>query len=275
MNRRFPVGAEVLDEGTHFRVWAPKRKKVEVVIESGHAMELAREGGGYFSGLAAGVGAGALYRCRLDSGDAFPDPISRFQPKGPHGASEVVDPSRFAWSDQSWKGVVLEGQVVYEIHIGTFTREGPGRQRRKRLPELADVGITVVELMPVADFPGTFGWGYDGVGLFAPSRFTAGPTISAASSTRRTALGSASSSTWSTTTSAPTAITSTQFSDDYFTDRYKNEWGEAINYDGENCRAGARVGRHQCRVLGRGIPPRRPASGRDAADLRRLAGEHP
>src|SRR6185436_8745817 len=95
-------------------------------------------------------------------------PVSRFQPEGPHGPSRVVDPARFQWTDSQWRGVTLEGQVIYELHVGTFTREGTWGAARRELPELADVGVTVVELMPVADFPGRFGWGYDGVGIFAP-----------------------------------------------------------------------------------------------------------
>src|SRR5262249_16837781 len=110
------------------------------------------------------------YRFRLDGFDAdsYPDPASRFQPEGPHGSSEIVDPSTFAWNDSTWEGVSLEGQVIYEMHVGTFTREGTWEAARARLRGLKELGVTVVEVMPVADFPGNFGWGYDGVGFFAP-----------------------------------------------------------------------------------------------------------
>src|SRR5207302_4442933 len=97
-----------------------------------------------------------------------PDPVSRFQPHGPHGPSQVVDPARFLWTDQAWKGVGLAGQIIYELHVGTFTREGTFNAARRELAELAALGITAIELLPVADFPGRCGWGYDGVGLFAP-----------------------------------------------------------------------------------------------------------
>ena len=174
--RRLPVGAEVARGGTHFRVWAPIRSRVEVLVEGGPALDLNPEGGGYFSGFGDGVGAGARYRFRLDGGPGlFPDPASRFQPDGPHGPSEVVDPTTFAWTDRDWPGVPDTGQVLYELHVGTFTPEGTWAAAAARLPELADLGITAVEVMPVADFPGAFGWGYDGTCLFAPTRLYGGP----------------------------------------------------------------------------------------------------
>src|SRR5215213_7282426 len=130
LTRRLPVGAEVVPAGVHFRVWAPRRKNVEIVFEgpSGDwpvTLALKAEKGGYFSGLAEGAGAGALYRFRLDEGDSlYPDPASRFQPAGPHGPSQVIDPSAYAWKDAGWKGIRPQGQVVYEMHVGTFTPEG-------------------------------------------------------------------------------------------------------------------------------------------------------
>src|SRR5512138_2436231 len=124
--RRLPLGAEVLPQGgVHFRVWAPRRRKVEVVLSDGDAIALTPEPGGYHSGVAGKAAAGALYRYRLDSGDKlFPDPASRFQPDGPHGPSQVVDPGVFRWTDGNWHGVARDGQVIYEMHVGTFTPEG-------------------------------------------------------------------------------------------------------------------------------------------------------
>jgi hypothetical protein len=127
-----PVGAEVVPGGgVQFRVWAPARRRVEVVFAApggrpaGLELELEREpGGGYFSGFAATAAAGDLYRFRLDGGDAFPDPASRFQPDGPHGPSRVVDPAAYRWRDAGWRGAVRQGQVIYEMHVGTLTREG-------------------------------------------------------------------------------------------------------------------------------------------------------
>src|SRR5262249_23107023 len=142
-HRRLPVGAETQsDGGVHFRVWAPRRRKVEVVLEgmpgsrSGReqsAVELTPEGDSYFAGR-GDAAAGARYRYRLDGGGAFPDPASRFQPDGPHGPSQVVDPGSFHWSDAGWRGVSLEGQVLYEMHVGTFTREGTWEAAARELP---------------------------------------------------------------------------------------------------------------------------------------------
>src|SRR5688572_13313896 len=124
--RRMPIGAELQPEGgAHFRVWAPRRKRVEVMLErTQRPTPLEAEANGYYAGVVADARADDLYRYRLDGGDAFPDPASRFQPEGPHGPSQIVDPGRFEWTDGEWRGVALKGQVIYEMHIGTFTREG-------------------------------------------------------------------------------------------------------------------------------------------------------
>ncbi len=127
---------------------------------------------GYYEGFAPKAGAGTLYRFELDDDPVrYPDPASRFQPKGPHGPSQVVDPAAFRWTDGSWRGVTREGQVIYEMHLGTFSEEGTWQGAQKQLPELAALGITLLEVMPVNDFPGRFGWGYDGCSR--PSRFMA------------------------------------------------------------------------------------------------------
>jgi maltooligosyltrehalose trehalohydrolase len=231
-HRRLPVGAEVQPSGgVHYRVWAPVRRAVEVVIESGPAVALQPEDQGYFSGLVAG-GHGTRYRYRLDDGDAFPDPASRFQSEGPHGASQVVDPSRFAWTDQKWRGTDLRGQVLYELHVGTFTRAGTWEAAARELPELAAAGITVLEVMPVAEFPGKFGWGYDGVNLFAPTRLYGDADDFRRFVDRAHAAGLGVILDVVYNHIGPDGNYLTQFAPQYFTDRYKNEWGEAINFDG-------------------------------------------
>ena len=237
--RRLPVGAEVLPGGgVHFRVWAPRRRRVEAVFEGEGApkpLTLEEEGDGYFSGLAEGLREGALYRFRLDGDDyLYPDPASRFQPEGPHGASRVVDPARFRWTDTDWRGASLKGQVVYELHVGAFTREGTLAAAAGHLKGLADLGVTCVELMPVAEFPGRFGWGYDGVCLYAPTRLYGEPDdlrrfIDEAHLNRVAVildvvynhLG-------------PDGNYLSQFSEHYFTDRHKTEWGDGLNYDGRH-----------------------------------------
>jgi maltooligosyltrehalose trehalohydrolase len=166
--RRFPIGVECIGDGrSSVRVWAPASRRVEFVIEDGAAVGLEPEGDGYFSGTVEAA-AGSLYRFRLEDGKTYPDPASRFQPLGPHGPSEIVDPATYPWTDAQWPGVKLRGQVIYELHVGTFTPAGDWASAERELAELAACGITLIEVMPVAEFDGRFGWGYDGVDLFAP-----------------------------------------------------------------------------------------------------------
>jgi maltooligosyltrehalose trehalohydrolase len=234
--RRLPVGAEILPEGgVHFRVWAPRRRAVGVVIEGGRGREpipLAAEGNGYFSGTVRTAAAGTLYRYRLEGPNLYPDPASRFQPEGPHGPSEVIDPRSFAWTDHGWTGRGLEGHVIYELHIGTFTPEGTFAATAEKLPALADVGVTTVEVMPVADFPGRFGWGYDGVDLFAPTRLYGRPDDFRRFVDRAHALGLGVILDVVYNHFGPDGNYLKEFSPAYVTDRYKNDWGEAINFDG-------------------------------------------
>jgi maltooligosyltrehalose trehalohydrolase len=214
-------------------VWAPKRRRVEIVLEDrDKVLTLEPDGAGYFAGRAEAP-AGALYRFRLDGGQkTYPDPASRFQPEGPHGPSEVVDPRSFAWTDKDWPGVGRAGQVVYEMHIGTFTPEGTWRSAADKLPDLAEVGVTVLEVMPVADFPGRFGWGYDGVNLFAPYHVYGQPDDLRRFVDRAHALGLGVILDVVYNHIGPDGNYLKAFADAYFTDRYKNEWGEALNFDG-------------------------------------------
>jgi maltooligosyltrehalose trehalohydrolase len=233
--RRLPVGAEVqLSGGAHFRVWAPRCQRVEVVCEAGPTAALAAEAGGYFAGIVPQAGPGTLYRLRLDGGDAYPDPASRFQPQGPHGPSQVVDPAAFAWTDDGWPGVSRKGQVLYEMHVGTFTREGSWDAARAVLPELAQLGITVLEVMPVAEFPGRFGWGYDGVDLFAPYHGYGTPDDIRRFVDRAHALGLGVILDVVYNHLGPDGCYLKHFSEDYVTAKYQTDWGEAINFDGEN-----------------------------------------
>src|SRR5688572_5879880 len=171
LKRRMPVGAEIHRGGTHFRIWAPERRRIEVVFEGRESKvyPMVRHPSGYFETFVEGAGAGARYRYRLDGARSFPDPASRFQPLGPHGPSEIVDGRAFEWSDAAWPGIAIAGQVLYEMHVGTFTPEGTWSSAIVELPALADTGVTCIELMPVSEFPGRFGWGYDGTLWFAPT----------------------------------------------------------------------------------------------------------
>ena len=234
--RRLPIGAEYRErEGTHFRVWAPAAKRVDIMFEGGlAAAPLRHDGDGYFSGLAERAAPGTRYRFRLDGGDAFPDPASRWQPEGPHGPSEVVAPDTFRWSDQSWQGITARGQVLYELHVGTFTPEGTYRAAEVHLPFLRDLGITVIELMPVNEFNGPFGWGYDGVNLFAPTRLYGEPDDLRHFIDRAHALGLGVILDVVYNHFGPSGNYLTKFSPDYISKTYDNEWGDAINFDGEN-----------------------------------------
>jgi maltooligosyltrehalose trehalohydrolase len=197
--------------------------------------DLEAEGAGYFSGLIETAGAGALYRFELDDGEKlYPDPASRFQPEGPHGPSQVIDPRAFNWTDGEWRGVEIMGQVIYEMHIGTFTPEGTWAAAMRELDELADMGISVIEVMPVADFSGRFGWGYDGVNLFAPSRLYGEPDHFKAFVDRAHALGIGVILDVVYNHLGPDGNYLKEFAEDYFSKHHKTEWGEAINFDGEN-----------------------------------------
>jgi maltooligosyltrehalose trehalohydrolase len=171
--RRRSWGAELDQHGVaRFRVFAPGRRGVEVVVGEGagtRATPLAPEGEtGVWSGAMPDLQPGALYRYRLAGEDqALADPASRFQPQGVFGPSELVDPS-FGWTDADFRGLTRHGRVLYELHVGTFTPEGTWDAAREHLPDLARLGVTVVELMPVGEFAGARGWGYDGVFWFAP-----------------------------------------------------------------------------------------------------------
>jgi maltooligosyltrehalose trehalohydrolase len=228
------LGAQVETGGVRFRVWAPKRARVDVVLEeSGRRFPLMKDEAGYFSGLVPIATAGMLYRYRLDNGDAYPDPCSRYQPRGPHGPSLIVDPSTYAWRYPDWQGVRMQGQVIYELHVGTFTPEGTLDATIGQLDELKDCGVTVIELMPLAEFPGRWNWGYDGVDLFAPAHVYGDPDalkrfVDAA---HERGLGVILDVVYN--HFGPDGNYLPAFSDLYLTDRHPNEWGQAINFDGQ------------------------------------------
>ena len=235
--RRLALGAEyTAGRGVHFRVWAPERKRVAVVFEDEGGselpgLELERDAGGYFAGTAPRAKPGDLYRYRLDDEGPYADPASRFQPRGPHGPSSVVDPGAYAWQDGSWRGVRREGQVLYELHVGTFTPEGTWEAAARRLPELAELGITILEIMPVADFPGRFGWGYDGVNLFAPTRLYGSPDGFRAFVDRAHACGLGVILDVVYNHLGPDGNFLARFSSYYFSEA-PTEWGPSLNFDG-------------------------------------------
>src|SRR5579872_1513423 len=243
--RTFPIGAEVSPQGVHFRVWAPDRQRVEVLIHQNTiehiptSVELRSEGNGYFSALVEGIGAGTLYSFRLDGSGAFPDPASRFQPEGPHGPSQAVDPAAYPWSDGGWRGKGLRGQVIYELHVGTFTKDGTYLGVIPELQELRAAGFTTIEIMPVAAFPGRFGWGYDGVNLFAPAHIYGTPDDLRTLVNAAHAAGLAVLLDVVYNHLGPDGNYLSQFTKSYFASKHKTDWGEAINFDGDHA-AGVR-----------------------------------
>jgi maltooligosyltrehalose trehalohydrolase len=226
IKRRRAIGAEIVEGGVHFRVWAPAHDSVAVVID-GRASALDREDGGYFSKLIAGARAGTRYRFRLGDGD-YPDPASRFQPDGPHGESEVVDPLAFKWRSSAPR---IDDRIITEIHIGTFTPEGTFAAAIEKLPLLVDAGINTLEVMPIAEFPGHFGWGYDGVDLWAPARLYGTPDDVRRFVDAAHALGLAVILDVVYNHFGPDGCYVAKFTPAYFTKKYENEWGEAINFD--------------------------------------------
>jgi maltooligosyltrehalose trehalohydrolase len=166
-------GAVAGHRGVHFRVWAPAASRVSLTIESSAAstptLPLEHEADGCWSVETPEAAPGHRYGFHMNDGPLWPDPASRFQPDGVHGLSEIVDPHAFAWSDAGWQGPESHRLVFYELHVGTFTDAGTFDGVTARLPYLRDLGITAIELMPVAAFPGRWNWGYDGAALFAPS----------------------------------------------------------------------------------------------------------
>lgn len=170
-NNTGPFGAMLLKEGVQFRLWAPGAKTVELVIEGPTprlSLSMGALGDGWFEELVEAAQPGCLYRYRIDGGTLVPDPASRFQPSDVHGPSLVVDPTAYRWRQSAWEGRPWEQAIVYELHVGTFTREGNYDGVFHRLDYLSELGVTVIELMPLADFSGGRNWGYDGVLPFAP-----------------------------------------------------------------------------------------------------------
>ncbi len=230
------LGAWPEENGTRFRVWAPKARKIEVILErpGEEPLEIAleRSADNHFSALVPGVRAGDQYRYRIDGQGMFPDPASRFQPEGIHGPSEVVDPGTFVWSDRGWKGIAREDLVIYELHVGTFTPEGTFDGVTGRHEALRDLGVTAIELMPVADFVGERNWGYDGVDLFAPSHVYGTPDNLRRLVDEAHRLGICVILDVVYNHFGPTGNYTGQFSDRYLSHK-EGDWGSCINLDGE------------------------------------------
>jgi maltooligosyltrehalose trehalohydrolase len=235
--RFYSQGPEIVSSGVSFRTWAPQKRSVSLVVFAGpgsiqHELELRKEENGYWEVIDPEAASGTLYQYRLD-GHLFPDPASRFQPFGAHQPSQVVK-SRFSWSDAQWQHPSMRELVIYELHVGAFTEEGTFSGLAKRLDYFCDLGVNAIELMPIADFPGRWNWGYDGVYLFAPARAYGQPDdlrrlIDLAHNAGLTVildlvynhLG-------------PDGNYLGSYSDFYFNEKHHTPWGNAFNLDNEN-----------------------------------------
>ena len=227
------IGAVLKNDGTClFRVWAPLQKTValRLLSPSVRTLTMRPDAQGYWEVLAEGMAPGALYQYELDGGLLRPDPASRYQPKGVHGPSAIVDQAAFLWQDKGWKCLPPASMIMYELHIGTFTPEGTFDAAVQRLPALQDLGINAIEIMPIAQFPGKRNWGYDGVYPFAVQNSYGGPAgmkkfvdachgrgIAVILDVVFNHLG-------------PEGNYLANFGP-YFTDKYRTPWGQAINFD--------------------------------------------
>src|ERR1700704_4962738 len=227
------LGATPVSNGTwEFVLWAPRsrRASLHVLGTNQRILEMEPEERGYHHLTVDGLEPGAPYLYQLDDSRQLPDPASRFQPQGVHGPSHLVDVTRFKWTDPTWTGISLESSVFYELHVGTYTPEGSFEALIPRLAELASLGITTLELMPIAQFPGSRNWGYDGVFPFAPQNTYGGPEglhrlVNAAHS-----QGLAVALDVVYNHLGPEGNYLSAYAP-YFTDRYRTPWGQAINFD--------------------------------------------
>jgi maltooligosyltrehalose trehalohydrolase len=227
-------GATPAIDGIHFSVWAPEARELHMVVQDGGSHRLLRKTDGYFQGILP-ARAGDRYKFLVDGKGPFPDPASRYQPDGPHGWSEIVDPNAFQWSSQEKlsRDLDLKGQILYELHIGTFTEEGTYRAAEREFPRLRELGITALEIMPVNEFGGSFGWGYDGVNLYAPYHMYGTPDDLRHMVDAAHTAGLAVILDVVYNHLGPDGNYLAEFSKFFFS-KTPSEWGEAPNFDGEN-----------------------------------------
>src|SRR6516164_3774082 len=234
---RMPFGAELEADGkVRFRLWAPPHRAVQIELD-GEAVALETLGEGWHELVTVRAHAGTRYRFVLPGGLRVPDPASRFQPEDVHGPSEVVDPAAYMWSDADWSGRRWEEAVIYEMHIGAFTPEGTFRAAIGKLDYLVTLGITAIEIMPIADFPGRWNWGYDGVLPYAPDSSYGRPEdlkalVEAAHGRGLMVLLDVVYNHF-----GPEGAYIHAIAPQTFTDRHKTPWGSAINFDGPECGA--------------------------------------
>ena len=229
------LGASRLADGSwQFLLWAPNARAVGLhLCDADELVTMEPLAMGYCHAIVPTLGPSAQYLYQLDDNRRLPDPASRFQPQGVHGPSQIVEFDEFEWTDQGWKGTALENSVFYELHAGTFTREGTFDAVIPHLEELVDLGITTIELMPIGQFPGSRNWGYDGVYLFAPQNSYGGPAALRRLVNAAHAHGLSVALDVVYNHLGPEGNYLNAFGP-YFTDRYRTPWGQAINFDGQS-----------------------------------------
>lgn len=233
-NDRQPLGALPDKQGVQFRIWAPQAEQLELVLlsdQTSHALTSA--GNGYYETYVEGAQAGLQYQYRVNDEHLFPDPASRFQPEGVHGPSMVVDPQAYNWKDKAWTGVPQEQLIFYELHTGTFSPNGDFAGVQERLAYLKELGVTAIELMPVADFPGQRNWGYDQAALFAPSRAYGRPNDLRSLVDAAHQMGLAVYLDVIYNHLGPDGAYVAALAP-FFTDKYHTPWGDAINFDDQH-----------------------------------------
>jgi maltooligosyltrehalose trehalohydrolase len=228
------LGAHVREDGAHFGLWSPKATEIFLTLKSGETESrhmMTRDGSGVFE-TTIEAAAGDRYAFEVDGNGPFPDPRSRFQPDGVHGFSEIVDSSTFSWSDDSWNGLTAEGLVIYELHVGTVTEAGTFRALADELPELARLGVNAIEIMPVAECPGRWNWGYDGVQLFAPSHNYGTPDDFRVlvDTAHQIGIGVILDVVYNHL--GPEGNYLGVYSDQYMSSTHTNSWGAGLNWDG-------------------------------------------
>lgn len=229
-----PFGASVVADGTRFRLWAPTAERIELVLDGARPRDLPmwRDDDGWYEALVPGIGHGACYRYRVNGDLLVPDPAARFNPRDVGGPSMVIDPTRHRWRDANWRGRPWHEAVIYEVHVGTGSETGTFRGLEARLGELADLGVTALELMPIAEFPGARNWGYDGVLPFAPDASYGTPgdlkqLVDAAHAHGLMMLLDVVYNHF-----GPEGNYLHAYAGDFFNARHHTPWGSALNFDG-------------------------------------------
>jgi malto-oligosyltrehalose trehalohydrolase len=236
-----PFGAQVLPGGkVRFRLWAPAAKRVTLELEStsgaGRSLPLEKSADGWVEVTTGEAHAGSRYRFAIDGGTLVPDPASRRNPQGVHGPSEVVNPEAFEWTDQEWRPLPWQESVIYELCVGTFTPEGTFAGAARKLEHLQQLGVTAIELMPIAEFPGSRGWGYDGVLPYAPASAYGSPEdlkslVSAAHAHDIAVMLDVVYNHF-----GPEGNFLHLYAPQFFTDRHSTPWGAAIDFEGPHSR---------------------------------------